>query len=254
MRSILAIVLFLTCVPISIAHAETLKIGYSPDWGPYSVVQGKATVGILPALLDEIITRRLGVPLEHVGLPWKRAQSMVKAGSLDALLTYPSATRLQYAERSGQVVYNLEYRAFVRKGSKAATALAANPDVETLKKYCGCVVFGNDWGKTFYATHKIPYQDAVDVKNCLRLLSRDRVDFLIQATAVGLENIRQMDLQEVIVPMPRIYGQVPFVLLISKKSAFSYAFMAKFDAVVKKMTDDGSLQALVHELDNAPGL
>jgi len=246
------VALVLICAPVGMATAQTLKIGYSPDWAPYSVTTDGATQGILPSLLDEIITGHLGVPLEHVGLPWKRVQSLVKSGTLDALITFPSEDRLEYAERSENVVYDLEYRAFVRKGSKTDVALTANPGIDILKNYSGCVIFGNDWAKTFYATHAIPYQNAVDVKNCLRLLDRDRVDFMIQATAVGLDNIRQLNLQETIVPLPQTYTRVPFVLLISKSSGFHKTFMPRFDAVVTRMKEDGTLQTLIDRLHTGP--
>lgn len=252
MRSILAVVLFIINVQISAASEVSLKIGYSPDWAPYSIVKDKTTIGILPSLLDQIIPRQLGVPLTHVGLPWKRAQSMVKAGTLDALITFPSEARLKYAERSKNVVYYLEYRAFVHKGSTAAKALLAAPSIDNLKNYKGCVIFGNDWAKNFYATHAIPYQSAVDVKNCLRLLERDRVDFLIQATAVGLNNIRQLAMEKTIVPMPQIYTSVPFVLMVSKKSPFYKTFLPKFDQIIETMNADGSLSDLITRLQTNP--
>ena len=252
MRSLLAVAVLVFYAQISAASAQSLKIGYSPDWAPYSIVKDNTTVGILPALLDEIITRNLDIPLEHVGLPWKRVQSMVKAGSLDALITFPSEARLEYAERSSNVVYNLEYRAFVHKGSAAAKALTAAPGVDALKGHTGCIIFGNDWAKNFYAKHAIPFQSAVDVKNCFRLLERDRVDFLIQATAVGMGTIREMEMENAIAALPQIYTGVPFTLLISKKSQFHKTFLPKFDAVIDKMNADGSLDALIMTLQNDP--
>jgi len=251
MRSVLLILAVYVFAPLAAANAQTLKIGYSPDWAPYSITNEKTTVGILPALLDELITERLGVPIEHVGLPWKRAQAQVKVGVLDALITFPSDTRLEYAERSQSVVYHLESKAFVRKDSATHVALTANPTVENLKNFEGCVMLGNDWGENFYATHSIPYQHAVDAKNCLRLLERGRVDFYIQAVAVGLDNIRQLELEKSIVPLPAAYSSMPFALLISKKSPFYTSLMPKFDAIVEKMKADGSLQELITRLENA---
>ncbi len=244
----LAIFLF---TPLATAGAQPLKVGYSPDWAPYSITTDHTTAGILPDLLNELITERLGVPLEHVGLPWKRAQAQVKAGALDALITYPSDARLEYTERSESVVYNLISAAFVRKASPAYQALILDPAVENLKNHRGCVIFGNDWGKNFYAKHAIPYENAVDVKNCLRLLQRGRVDFFIQSRAVVLDNIRQLDFGNSLVALPEAYASIPFTLLISKKSPFYKTLMPKFDRLIKQMKNDGSLERLIYNLEHA---
>lgn len=252
MRALLFILGICMFAPLVAASEQTLKIGYSPDWAPYSITNEKTTVGILPTLLDELLTQRLGVPLEHIGLPWKRAQAQVKGGALDALITFPSEMRLEYTERSRSIVYRLESKAFVRKASAAHAALTANPAVENLKRYRGCVIYGDDWAEKFYATHAIPYQHAVDVKNCLRLLERGRVDIFIQATAVALDNIRQLNLEKSIVGLPQAYSSIPFTFLISKKSPFYTSLMPKFDAVIDDMKADGSLEKLISRLENAP--
>ncbi len=252
MRALFILAGFFFLTSVAAAQSQSLKIAYSPDWAPYSITKDGVTTGILPALLDELITRQLGVPIDHVGLPWKRGQAQVKAGVLDALITYPSKARLEYTERSASVVYQLESKAFVRKGSKAHTELLANPGIENLKNYRGCVLLGNDWAEKFYKTHSIPYQSAVDVKNCLRLLERGRVDIYIQSAAVALDNIRQLNFQESLVPLPKAYTSLPLVLLISKKSPFYGSFLPKFNALIAEMKADGSLDAFIAKLENAP--
>ncbi len=95
------------------SHGKPLTIVYANKWAPLSSGDGGAVSGILPTLLTVIITDRMGQNIQHIGVPWKRAQAMVRSGIADAFITTPTKGRLQFTERSENPVYSLAFRAFV---------------------------------------------------------------------------------------------------------------------------------------------
>ena len=107
------------CV-VKSARAEPFSNAVNADWPPFSyTVDGKAQ-GVLVDLLTEIIGEQMQEPIRFTALPWKRAQYHVEMGTDDALLTFPSEDRKEYAFSSRNVVYELEAHAFVQRGSPEA--------------------------------------------------------------------------------------------------------------------------------------
>jgi polar amino acid transport system substrate-binding protein len=228
--------------------ADPVKLTYNSEWPPYSIGAGNKVSGILPDLLHHLINDRMGLPTEHSGYPWKRVQRSVETGKQDALITVPTDKRLTWSYSSKSVVYSVEMKAVVKRGSAAEKALMSNTDAAALAKFNVCDILGNGWGSKFLMTHKIPYQTASNVGRCLDMISRGRMDVSVQSVAVAGQNIRDTKLDGDLVILPQTYGSMDFTLLVSKKKPGAREFLAKFDQVVGGMQADGSLQELVGKL------
>jgi len=229
-----------------------LRLAYNSDWPPYSSGIGQEVTGILPALMDEILVNRMGVVVEHHGAPWARVQHYVENGIMDAFITVPTEKRLQYATSSESIVYRFEMHPIVKIGSQAEEMLLSAPTVETLKTLKVCDMLANGWANNFYATHEITFHAVEDAATCLRLIDSDRLDVIIQPSAVGLMSIRQQSQEDRLRPLDHVYGRMEFTLLLSKQSPSFSALLPRFDATVAAMKADGSYDRIVSGLIQNP--
>ncbi len=232
------------------ATAEPVKLAYNSDWPPYSSGVGKDVVGILPDVMREIMEKRMGLSVVQSGSPWKRVQLQVKKGLSDAFVTVPTKTRLNYAHSSKSIVYSLEMRAIVKKDSIAHASLKNDPGIETFNKLRVCDILGNGFAKNFYGKHRIDFMTASNVRACLRMENIGRADVLIQPLAIANTAINSFGLEKVLITLPKIYAQMDFTLLVSKKSNLGIDFIKNFDAILTQMKNDGSYDALLNRLRN----
>jgi polar amino acid transport system substrate-binding protein len=237
----------LLVMPLSLS-AEPFKMVYNSDWPPFSVGTGNSVDGILPDLLQHLLANRMGIEATHKGYPWKRAQHSVKSGKLDALVTVPTSQRLEWSKSSESIVYLVEMRAVVKRGSKADQALSANPDAAALNDFKVCEILGNGWGLNFMKTNSIRYNTASDTSRCLDMISKGRMDVTIGSIAVSSQKIREMELDDELRILPNTYGSMAFTLLVSKKTPEADEFLKRFDDLIAQMKADGSLSKLIADL------
>jgi len=150
-----------------VVKARPLTVVYASAWTPISIGEGKTVKGLLPSLVETILHREMGVKIQHVGVPWKRAQRMVKTGQADAFVTAPTQARLEYSESTEEAFYTLEFRAFARKNSDSFQLLTKNTDLSQIKdRVRFCDVLGNGWARSFYGSQGINYFIAPDWSVC----------------------------------------------------------------------------------------
>lgn len=231
--------------------ADEFKITYNADWPPYSSGSMEKVRGILPDLLNEIIGNRMGYTLRHGGYPWKRAQAQIESGAWDGIVTFPSKTRLTYTHSSKNIVYTLIQRPVVLKGSLAEQTLVTNPNIEQLKNMRVCMMIGDGWSKSFFEANNIPFISATDTQACLRMVARGRTDVFLHPEAAVNMNAHEANLKDELNHLPGIFGTMGFTLLLSKKSRYANTdFMERFDTVLETMSNDGSLELLIADLNN----
>jgi len=247
LRMSLVIVTALLVTPLSLS-AEPFRMVYNSDWPPFSSGNGKSVGGILPDLLQNLIGNRMGVATTHSGFPWKRAQHTVKAGKLDAMVTVPTVKRLEWSKSSEAVVYLVEMRAVVKRGSKAERVLSANPQASALADFRVCDILGNGWGMRFMKANAISYNTASDTSRCLNMISRGRMDVTVRSVAVANQKIRETALGDDLRVLPNTYGSMAFTLLVSRKAAGADEFLKRFDGLIAEMKADGSFSKLIADL------
>ena len=88
--------------------------------------------------MNASVGERMGMKVRHFGYPWKRAQRAVETGQLDAMVTVPTKSRLNYAESSESTVYTIEMRPIVALGGAAEYKISSSSDPVTLKPKMEC--------------------------------------------------------------------------------------------------------------------
>jgi polar amino acid transport system substrate-binding protein len=234
---------------VSPVSADPLAIVYANKWAPLSVGDGESVSGILPTLLNTIIAKEIGQPVRHLGVPWKRAQSMMRSGQADAFITTPTATRLKFTERSKNPIYSLAFRAFVHKENTTITQRQGDTNHAVLRTLKVCDVLGNGWVETFYVPNNIPFQFVPIIDNCLKMVARGTMDVVIHPTAVTLKAVVRLKLANEVIMLPKTYPSPQFAFMISKKSPFYGKFLTVFDDTVTAMKKDGTFNQLITRLN-----
>ena len=94
MLSLSKCVLIIYCVFNAVVlYATEIKIVYANQWHPYSVGDGVNVQWILPDLIERLLSEKLDYTVRHMGVPWNRAQSMVRSGEADGFVTAVTAER-----------------------------------------------------------------------------------------------------------------------------------------------------------------
>ena len=246
----IVVILFLQLAPAQANEIKrTIKIGYANEWAPISVGDGKNIKGILPDLMDEIIDKNIGITVEHIGLPWGRAQALVESGDIDGFITTPTKARLQYAIRSKENVIYIPFQAFVKKNSVTETKFKLSSSLNELKNLNYCDVLGNGWAQSFYNKHNIKFDQVPSIDNCVKMMIAGRSDVIIHASPVVQLFIKKLAVDGKVSIVSSPYPDSPsFPLLLSKKSSFKQDFLNKFDDAVSKMKGDQIYTSLLNRL------
>jgi len=229
-----------------VASETPFKIVYASAWPPYSEGTNRDVQGILPSLMEDLISKRMGVPVEHIGVPWARAQDMVKKGLVDAFVTTPTPERLAYAISSNEYVYSVEFNPVVKIGSKIHARMTEDVNIPVeIANYRFCDVLGNNWAKHYYNKYNINYFIAKDAEVCVKMINAGRLDIFIHPANVAKRAIEKLNLMTSF----EIYGAVAespkFTLLLSKKSHFGATFLKNFDDALHAEKAKGAYKQLL---------
>ncbi|MGF1740069.1 transporter substrate-binding domain-containing protein [Vibrio profundum] len=230
-----------------VSNSQEIKIAYNNSWSPYSSGINDSD-GILVALVEHIIETKLNTTVVNTGFPWKRAQLMVHNGSYDAYITAATEERLKFTYKSSEIVYQIKLKSFISGSSPIREQLLRLNTPEDLKPLRVCEILGNGWGENFYKTHNISYHTVKNLQACIGLAAKNRVDIFIHSESAAYYEISKMGLSGKIDTIPKVFGQMDFYLLLSKKSDFGKEFLAKFNDAVRTMKEDGSYQDLIEKL------
>ncbi|UZE97040.1 substrate-binding periplasmic protein [Alkalimarinus alittae] len=245
---ILAIAILLTCfASLSSAEDKTFSVAYNENWPPFSYRdENNKMTGILVDIINEVFETKLNMPIAVYGYPWKRVQHNVEIGVNDALVTAATKKRLLYSVRSSEIVYTLEEKAFISKTSKHRDSLStlSLDNISRLKNYKVCDMIGNGWADTFYARHGIEIKRFKDINICFRNIAYERFDIAIHVSAAGLSQLRSEFLTDEVEMLPVIFDEVPFPLLVSKKSPH-LDILPKFDEAIRAFKAEGRVQQIV---------
>lgn len=95
-----------------------------------------ATAGVATEILKEIVERRAGLGLDYVGLPWLRAQDIVRTGTADALFTIPTAARREYLVFTPSPLVRYPLAIIYLADGPATAALDRAATVDDLRHFC----------------------------------------------------------------------------------------------------------------------
>ena len=242
-------VIFISAIfsPFTSAEEKSFSVAFNESWPPFSFRdENNEMSGILVDIVREVFETKLNIPVEFYGYPWKRVQHNVEIGVHDALVTTATQKRLIYSVRSEESVYALEEKAFINRNSQHKDKLSSLTlaNIAELKNYNVCDMIGNGWADSFYGRHNIEIKRFKDINLCFRNIAFERYDIAIHVSAAGLSQLKKEGLTDKVEMLPVVFDEVPFPLLVSKKSEH-LDILPKFDEAIRAFKAEGGIERIV---------
>ncbi len=229
------------------ADTGALKLAFNDKWPPYSYKDsGGEMRGILVDIARDVLGSQLNIQLDIEGYPWKRVQANIQSGVNDAFITAATPQRLEYSIASEEIVYTMEERAFINVKSKHYKALKSITldNVQRLNEFRVCDMIGNGWAQNFYGAHNIKVHYLKDINLCFRSIAANRYDVAIHIGAAGQVIINGEKLGNTLEMQPAMFDSVPFPLLVSKRSSFTW-IIPLFDKAMAEYKAQGAVEEVV---------
>ncbi|MDX1452570.1 MAG: transporter substrate-binding domain-containing protein [Oleiphilaceae bacterium] len=233
------------------SYAETpLTITYGDSYIPFAWGSNDQVRGVQVDFVEEIIAKRLGVPVKHEGCPWKRCQLLVKDGKRDGFFTVPTQARSEYTRASELPFYKTRFLMHTAKNNPLREQLASIQslkDLQPLTTIRHIHMLGSGWQenalKNMRRVQTIPDAAMIPymlVKQRADLYVEQKEMFQYQAQMAGLEN----EVHTFESPVIRTLG---WHLFIGHKSPHQ-PLMARIDTLLKALQESGELEALRKEI------
>ena len=242
-RFLLALILLLGCVqpsagqgPLTVAHTF---------FEPFAWSEGSTSKGIYVDVLTEAIKNRLGIPVQFIQYPWKRAQLLVQNGRYDSFVTLVTPARLAYTDACQVPVVVATMGVFTYANHPRLEEMKTIRQVSDLAGYRLTTYLGHGWAQKHLAGFNVDYS-GVDLKSVLRMIAARRGDLTVEPVEVVVYNLRKLGLKKEVIRVPGVsFGRLEFKLMISKQSPY-HGIIPELDHVMAGMAEDGSLQ-LIHD-------
>lgn len=235
-------------------NKQKLMISYAEDWAPYSYRDKNGKMqGILVEIADELLGKRLHLKVRHEGFPWKRAQVLAVEGTFDAVITYPSEKRKDSYYHGKEELTKLEWRGFSSKYSKnhIITMKSEDPLYINDNKLTYCAVLGDETSFDLLNKVNLKINKVKNVETGINYLNEGRTDFFINSRLTTMSIIYRNKLSDDIKMHSKIYKEVPFHFLLSKKSDFNNKIIEELDQLLKEMKEDGSYKKLIEDIETS---
>ncbi len=220
------------------ASADRMVIVYFDDYAPFSWKDKDGRMhGLLVDILNEALQKRMGIPVEHRGYPWVRAQEMVRAGEADAFCTVPTDERRVYTEISSQPVIRNTVTLFTWKGSPQTERLKRVKGVRDLSSFRHAQYSGSGWARQYLTYMDVEW--VASLGQAIEMLAAGRVDVVAESSFVVSHRIRAMGIAHKIIQIPTVIDSNSFHLCIGKTSRF-LSSLPRFDRTLAQMYRDGS--------------
>ena len=245
-RPLHCIVAALLLLPSAASLACTKTVRWFDD-PPYSFRQSDGEIAGFDADLAREVLRRTGCATRFVNMPWARALAELEAGKLDVLPgTFRSSKRERYAhfsipvQQTPNVLY-LSPAAAAKYRPAALEELAGTP-------FRLGVQIGVSYGEHFEALRTKPafYGNLVPVtlrRNAWRMMQMGRIDGMIADEASAGVELRQLGLEQVLLPSEIVVPTDPVMFAFSKVSV-PHAFVGAFDKELQAMLTNGQYRKL----------
>jgi polar amino acid transport system substrate-binding protein len=217
------------------------------DDPPYSFRQADGQIGGFDADLAREVLRRTGCAIKFVNMPWARALVELESGNLDVLPgTFHSQKRARYAHFSIpiQQTPNVLF---------LSPAAATKYQPATLAELGGTpfrlgVQIGVSYGEHFEALKATPafHDNLVPVtlrRNAWRMMQMGRIDGMIADEASAAVELRQLGLEQILLPSNIVVPTDPVMFAFSKASV-QPAFVAAFNKQLQDMITSGQYRKL----------
>ncbi|QJB57011.1 transporter substrate-binding domain-containing protein [Pseudodesulfovibrio sp. zrk46] len=222
------------------ASDKTIICNWDKTFPPYSMERDGKMTGILVDCMDDILGKRMGYTVEHRGMAWPQAQTLVQEGKADVLCTNPTDTRKQYMYFSEEPVVESLPSIFCAVDNPRISQINGITSMPQLSDFSQVDYEGNGWAaKTFPPYLKIRY--VKDMAEVFTLISRHEADIFVGNGLAAMYAIKQAGLKN------KIHARE---LAIGEPSSFHFGIRQDFpDAKELISTFEGALDEAM--IDNA---
>ncbi len=229
---------------------ENLRIAYFEDFPPFSWRNRRREMeGVFVDVLNEVLERRMNIPLLHEGFPWARAQQMVRDGLSDAFCTVPTEERRAYTLPAGEPVVTATFTMFAPRAGSAVERLKAVSSLADLKPFLIGHYLGSGWAHQKLQGMRVDW--APDLDLALQKLAHGRDEVMVDVAEVLRSRIKQLGLSEALTELPQVLDTQPFSLCIRKGSPFE-GVLPQFDQIMRQARDDGIVRDVYRKFDILP--
>lgn len=213
---------------------------YSTVFAPFVLEQEGQVKGIDVDVIKEV-GRRLGINVEFKLMPWKRLENFIKSGEIDCVAAYfQTPERMKYMDFTHIPLHMTAYTLFARK--EDARNYSSLEDLKTWK------IGVNRGFKTTPEFEEALYNGWVEkyeVTNDMQsfsMLEKGRLTAVLTNYHVGLYNIRELGLKDIVPIFPSI-RTAPAYFVLSKKKNLGY-LVQKFDEALFEVLKDGTYKKI----------
>ncbi len=204
--------------------------------------------GLYPDILNDILTRRMGLQWTGTFAPWKRAQFTVQTGNADILITVPSEERKGYAIPASLPVFEEFLHVYTYKDHPRILEIREIKTAEDIRRL-GLVPatnLGNNWHAENIDAKGIKTRYVPADENLARFLAAKRADIMIDTPSTMDPKIDRLGLTQQIEKTSAKFGPVGIYLLVGKKSTLSSSMNA-LDQAIEEFIRDGTRERLAAE-------
>lgn len=239
---LLSFIITLLCFSENVCSGETIVISGHPEAKPFTWVKEKHMLGSAVDLAESIFSgQKIGTRYEI--LPWKRALALLKDGDIDLLLAlYRNETRAKDFE------FTIPYAddpisVFVNKDDMFS--LAKWDDLITKR---GCVPLGESYGEKLdkFVKDKLTVDKAHDLDQCLRMLERGRIDYVLFSKYHVQMELAKKGLSDKIRALAYHMTSQKVHMAFSKKSPF-VRLVPKINAEIERLEKEGLIEKLLQK-------
>lgn len=225
------------------SSAEPMKFVYFDQYAPRSYKEDGRMKGILIDIVDGIITKRMGIPVQHDGYPWSRAQAMVKAGYADAFITVPTPERLSYTTANSETVLLFETFLAAANSSPHFEKLKNVKTVEELKDFRLVDYLGNNYAKVTLKNMDVTWLP--DYHSIFTFLIQNKADAIL-ASRKTINTMISLGFTDKVTAFDNPLTSIRFHLCIRKDSEY-VRILGDFDRILKEMKKNGEIEAIIEK-------
>ncbi len=234
-------------VPTSESTCKLIRASGNAEYPPYLWREGNSEQlsGAITLLLKEV-AKEINTDIEIVySGPWGRVQEDVAAGRIDmiagAFFTLPRTHYMDY-------IYPQMMRTKTAVWVNATKALSYSKWSD-LKGYRGVTVINNSFGQKFdeYAKQQLSIDEVGSLEQGLRMLSADRVDYLIYEENPGKAYAQKLNIRN-LKTVPLEITREELYLTMSKRSPCnSTALRSKIAKTLKRFTQEKKAELFLEQ-------
>lgn len=239
-KSVICMIIIVLFMPLGVSAGKLVFL--CEDYPPYSYRQNGNMKGIDADIVREIC-KRLGAEAKFKAMPFARILETMRKGRADASLgVYRNEERAKYMYFSSEPLYSGKTVILTRKESRITLA-----GLHELKGKKVGIIRGGTYGPEFDSDSKIIKIVCVETSELVTILSKKRVDFVVDVE-IGFRFVsRKMGLSADKFKVAHILSKDPVFVGFSKKAAGRKgdSLAQKFGKTARQLAKEGVIQQIM---------